>query len=188
MATRHLWGHDGGVIDRTVPPKFYADDVQSPDEVGLKVVGLVRSPHHERHGTPRQAVLPANPELRATERVYVDLFDSIFSPRALEGLEGFEYVWILSWLHLNHGWRNRVQAPGEARPIGLLATRAPHRPNPVGLSAARLLGVEGMTLVLERCDLLNGTPILDVKPYVPYADAFPHARAGWVELRGGAPV
>jgi len=153
----------------------------------MRPIGVVDSPHRERHGTPRQAILPASPELRQSEVVHVVLFDSVFTEDALIELQDFEYVWVLSWLHLNQGFRNLVQVPGREDKVGLLATRAPHRPNPIGLSAARLLRIEGLTLVLERCDLLHGTPVLDIKPYVPYADAFPEARAGWVSRRGGAP-
>ena len=71
---------------------------------------------------------------------------------------------------------------------GVLATRSPHRPNAIGLSAVELLSVEGRRLHLRGVDLLDGTPILDIKPYVPYADAFPDSSAGWIEgvdaLRG----
>ncbi len=64
---------------------------------------------------------------------------------------------------------------------GVLATRSPHRPNPIGLSVVRLLGVDGLVLRVGDIDMIDGTPVLDVKPYVPYADAFPTARAGWLE-------
>jgi len=64
---------------------------------------------------------------------------------------------------------------------GLLATRAPHRPNPIGLSAVRLLSIEKNRLYLDACDLIDGTPILDIKPYIPYADAFPDSMAGWID-------
>ena len=64
---------------------------------------------------------------------------------------------------------------------GVLATRAPHRPNPVGITAARLVEVRGRTITIAEHDLLDGTPVLDVKPYVPYCDAHPGARAGWVD-------
>jgi tRNA-Thr(GGU) m(6)t(6)A37 methyltransferase TsaA len=114
----------------------------------------------------------------------------VLGPAAVRGLDGFEMVWVLAWMHLNHGWSEEVVPPGEdpKRPKGLLATRAPHRPNPIALSALRLLEVEvrveGVRLHVERCDLLDGTPILDIKPYVPYADAFAGVRAGWLDDRG----
>jgi tRNA-Thr(GGU) m(6)t(6)A37 methyltransferase TsaA len=75
-----------------------------------------------------------------------------------------------------------VQPPrGPKGKRGVLATRSPHRPNAIGLSAVELVAVEGRTLHLRGVDLLDGTPVLDVKPYVPYADAFPGARAGWID-------
>jgi tRNA (adenine37-N6)-methyltransferase len=174
---------------RPIPPKHYAEDAEFPTRIELRPIGVVRSPHKERHGTPRQAVLPADPALRPDERAVLELFPEVLTLQAVEDLDGFDYVWVLAWMHLNHGWRNTVAVPGgdPRAPRGLLATRAPHRPNPIALSAVRLLAVDGLRLQVERCDLLDGTPILDIKPYVPYVDAFPEARAGWIDRRGEVP-
>ncbi len=182
---------------RPIPPKFYADDAEFPSAVELRPIGVVRSPHKERHGTPRQAVLSADPALRPDERTVLQLFPEVLSPHALEDLDGFEMLWVIAWMHLNHGYRNKVAVPGERggsepaskKTRGLLSTRAPHRPNPISLSAVRLLSVhpKALTIHIERSDLLDGTPILDIKPYVPYADAFAEARAGWVDQRGPIP-
>ncbi len=170
-----------------IPPKFYAEDAETPTRVELTPIGVVRSPHKERHGTPRQATLPSLPQLRPDERATLQLFDTVLSRDAVADLEEFEYIWVVTWLHLNHGWRNKVRPPGEDKKRGLLSTRAPHRPNPIGLSAVRLVAVNGLEIVVERIDALDGTPILDIKPYVPYADAFPDARAGWVSARPETP-
>jgi tRNA-Thr(GGU) m(6)t(6)A37 methyltransferase TsaA len=132
-------------------------------------------------------VLAADPKLRVSETSVIELFDDVFGEGATADLAAFEYVWVLSWLHLNHGFRDQVTPPGQDKARGLLSTRAPHRPNPIGLSAVRLLSVDGLRLQVERIDLLDGTPVLDVKPYVPYADAFPDARAGWVDDRDDPP-
>lgn len=170
---------------RPIPPKHYTEDAEVPSRIELQPIGVVRSPHEERHGTPRQAVLPADPALRPDERAVLELDPHVLTPHAVEDLDGFEYIWVIAWMHLNHGWRNKVSVPGEGKKTrGLLSTRAPHRPNPISLSAVRLLSVEGLRLHVERCDLLDGTPILDIKPYVPYADAFAQARAGWIDARG----
>lgn len=105
--------------------------------------------------------------------------------QALRDLDGFERIWVLFIFDRNgESWRPTtrppVAAPGRDR-VGLFASRSPYRPNPIGLSCVRLLSVSGRTLSVAEADLLDGTPILDVKPYIPAADAFPDARAGWVD-------
>jgi tRNA-Thr(GGU) m(6)t(6)A37 methyltransferase TsaA len=100
---------------------------------------------------------------------------------ALKDLNTFDYIWLITWLHLNKNWNPTVQLPrGPRIRHGTLATRAPHRPNPIGLSATRLLKVEGLWLDIEGIDLLDQTPVLDIKPYVAYCDAFPQARCGYI--------
>ncbi len=102
---------------------------------------------------------------------------------ALEGIEGFERLWLIFAFHLNldKPWKAKVRPPfsPDDKKFGLFATRSPYRPNPIGMSAVTLLAVEKDTLVVGGCDLLDGTPILDIKPYIPQADAFPTSRAGW---------
>lgn len=168
-------------MSRVPPPRAYAETAPFPDSVELRPIGIVRSPHVERHGTPRQAAIPADPSLRPKEEARVELLDAM-PPEALRDLDGFDYVWVIGWLHLNDGWRPTVVPPrGPRVERSLFATRAPHRPNPLSLSAARIVRVEERALILERLDLLDGTPVLDLKPYVPRVDAFPDARAGWVD-------
>ena len=102
--------------------------------------------------------------------------------QALQDLAGMERVWLLWWFHRNESWRPLVLPPrGPARRRGVFATRSPHRPNPLGLTAVPLLGVDGRRLLLGPCDLVDGTPIFDLKPYVAAYDAFPTARAGWID-------
>lgn len=164
------------------PPRDYARRLPPPSEIALSPIGVVRSPHLERHGTPRQAHLHAHPDHRDVEQSTIELFDHVHPTRSLRDLDGFDYVWVLALLHLNEGWNPTVIPPrGERRRRGLFATRAPHRPCPIGLSAARLVEVTERAIVVERIDLLDGTPVLDLKPYLPSADAFPDARAGWVD-------
>ena len=101
---------------------------------------------------------------------------------SLQDLAGFSRIWILAWMHLNQGWKPRVVPPrGPRQPRGVFATRAPHRPNPISLSVAEVVRVEPPIVYVAAVDLLDGTPVLDVKPYLPFADAFADARAGWVE-------
>lgn len=107
---------------------------------------------------------------------------------ALRDLDGFERIWVIFQFHENEGWRPTTRPPvppkGKDR-VGTFASRSPYRPNPIGLSCVRLLKIDGLTLYVDEADLLNGTPVLDIKPYIPMADAFPEAKAGWVEEQEG---
>ena len=102
--------------------------------------------------------------------------------QALQDLAGFSRVWLLWWFHRNTTWRPLVLPPrGPAQRRGLFATRSPHRPNPLGLTPVQLLGIEGRRLLLGPCDLVDGTPVFDIKPYIAAYDAFPDAGGGWTE-------
>jgi tRNA-Thr(GGU) m(6)t(6)A37 methyltransferase TsaA len=107
---------------------------------------------------------------------------------ALRDLDGFERIWVIFQFHENEGWRPTTRPPvppkGKDR-VGTFASRSPYRPNPIGLSCVRLLKIDGLMLYVDEADLLNGTPVLDIKPYIPMADAFPEAHAGWVEEQVG---
>lgn len=104
--------------------------------------------------------------------------------QALRDLEGFERLWLLFHFHHNKGWRPTTRPPVppiDHERVGIFASRSPYRPNPIGLSCVRLVRIEGLVLFVDEADLLDGSPIVDIKPYVPAADAFPEAKAGWVE-------
>lgn len=144
----------------------------------LRPIGVARTPHRDRFLTPRQP--RGEGESSAPSRVVLDA--SLNLPAALRDLDGFERVWVLSWFHGVDGWKPLVLPPRGARvKRGVFATRSPHRPNPLGLSLVRLLEVRGRTLVVSDLDLLDGTPVLDVKPYLPSHEAFPEARGGWLD-------
>jgi tRNA (adenine37-N6)-methyltransferase len=142
-------------------------------------IGVVRSPYRERLAAPRQPVPGA--DASAT----IELFPRSGYEDALEGLERWHYVWVLFVFHRNveqgRGWKAKVMPPRSARKRGVFSTRSPHRPNPIGLSAVRIDRVEGRAVHVREIDLLDGTPVLDLKPYVPYTDAHPGARSGWLE-------
>lgn len=164
------------------PPKDYIHAVPFPEQVEMKPIGVIRSPYTERHGTPRQSVLRHSPDEYSPAEATIELFQDVVPSIALKDMEGFSRIWVLAWLHLNKHWNPTVTPPrGPKIKRGTLATRAPHRPNPIGLSAPELIRVEGNTLVVRGIDLLDGTPILDIKPYVTYCDAFPQARSGYVD-------
>ena len=151
-----------------------------------KVIAHIESDFKTKFGVPRQSGLV--PEL--TARV---VFEPEYrNPDALRGIEGFDRLWLI-WQFSESvldEWRPTVRPPrlgGNAR-MGVFATRSPFRPNPLGLSCVELDGVEwdasdGPALRVRGADLMDGTPIYDVKPYAPYADAFPDARGGFASAR-----
>lgn len=147
----------------------------SARELVCTPIGLVRSPFKEKADAPRQGVL--NPDVGAT--IELDPEFPQFKD-ALEDLSGFERIWVLFWFDQAVGWKPKVQPPRSEEKRGLFATRSPHRPNPIGMTAVRLEKIEGLVLHIRDHDLVDGTPVLDLKPYIAYADAFPDAGAGWL--------
>jgi tRNA-Thr(GGU) m(6)t(6)A37 methyltransferase TsaA len=140
----------------------------------LEPIGVIRSAYVEKREAPRQGVAGGAP-------ARLELVPGRGFEHALEGLEGFSRVWLLAWFDRAEPGPNKVLPPRSPVRRGVFATRSPHRPNPIGLTAAKLLRIDGLALELDEVDLLDGTPILDVKPYVPYADAFPDESSGWLE-------
>lgn len=149
----------------------------------LRPIGLIHSPFKEKFGVPRQ------PGIATAAKAELQLLPPYDREEALEGLEGFSHLWILFYFHVTaeRGWRPTVRPPrlgGNAR-VGVFASRSTHRPNPIGLSAVRLEGwgrENGRLLLrLRGADLVDGTPVLDIKPYLPYADSIPQARGGFAE-------
>ena len=145
--------------------------------VSCEIIGVVRSPFVDKRDAPRQASVAR--EVEGT----VELSETAELGHALEDLGSWSHLWLVTWFHEAGGFRPKVQPPrGDGRRVGVLATRSPHRPNPIGLSAVQLLSVEGFRLRVRGLDLIDGTPVLDVKPYVAYADAIPEASAGWLAV------
>jgi tRNA-Thr(GGU) m(6)t(6)A37 methyltransferase TsaA len=106
---------------------------------------------------------------------------------ALEDLARWELIWVLFWFHQSKGWRPKVLPPRSTTGRkGVFATRSPHRPNAIGMSVVRLERVDGLTLHIRDADMLDGTPVLDLKPYIAYTDAHPNAGNGWLEDQGPA--
>lgn len=137
---------------------------------------------YARTGLATKVDAPRQPRAAADKAGRIELLPGRNYEHALEDLEGWEYLWVIFWFHLNESWRPKVLPPrSTSGRKGVFSTRSPHRPNPLGLSAVRLERIEGLTLYLLDIDLVDGTPVLDIKPYVPYTDAHPEARSGWLE-------
>jgi tRNA (adenine37-N6)-methyltransferase len=146
------------------------------NEIVLRPIGVIHTPHGEQAGTPIQ------PAYAQGVRGTVTLLDEYAD--ALADLSGFERIWLLYQFDRAGAWKPRVVPYRDVVERGLFATRAPTRPNPIGMSVVRLLSVESNVLEVEGVDMLDGTPLLDLKPYVPEFDAHPESRAGWLD--GGA--
>ena len=150
----------------------------------IEPIAVIRTDLKEKFGVPRQS--GRVPELEGT----VVILPAYRNPDALRGIEGFAHVWLIFDFSLAHrdAWSPTVRPPrlgGNTR-IGVFASRSPFRPNPIGLSCVRLERVEttaqdGTVLRVRGADLLDGTPILDVKPYLPYADCIPDAAGGYTQ-------
>ena len=150
------------------------------EELSFHIIARIHSDFPTKFGIPRQSGLVRELKSRIVfEPEYRD-------ENALRGIEQFTHLWLIWNFSESKGWSPTVRPPrlgGNTR-LGVFATRSPFRPNPIGLSVVRLEGVErdprlGPVLVVSGADLLDGTPILDVKPYIPYADSHPEASEGF---------
>ena len=142
----------------------------------FKPIGFLKSCYPDKFGVPRQSGL--------VKKAYSELkIISEFQPEiSLQGLQGYSHLWLQFVFHLNSSSRfhAKVHPPrlgGET--MGLFATRSPHRPNPIGLSLVEIVEIKHDTLILAGADLVDGTPILDIKPYLPHIENQPAARGGW---------
>lgn len=146
------------------------------DSLTLKPIGFIRTGKQVKFQARHQ------PTDGDAECNVLELLPGVNFEQALQDVAGFDRVWLLWWFHRNETWRPLVLPPrGPSQRRGVFATRSPHRPNPLGMTPVRLLGVEGRRLLLGACDLVEGTPVFDVKPYVPAYDSFPEAKAGWID-------
>jgi len=136
-------------------------------------IGTIHSCYGEKFGIPRQ------PGLVKSATATLELAPPYDTPDALRGLDAFSHLWVIFIFHQSTRtqWKPTVRPPrlGGNERIGVFASRSPFRPNPIGLSVVELLGIEGTTLKLGGGDFLDSTPVLDLKPYIPYADHIPGA-------------
>jgi tRNA-Thr(GGU) m(6)t(6)A37 methyltransferase TsaA len=144
-------------------------------QVEYRPIGIIHSPFKEIENMPIQ------PTGAVGVKGQVEIFDRYTA--GLKDLDGFSHVILIYHFHRSRGFRLQVTPFLDRTEHGLFATRAPKRPNAIGLSIVRLLSVTGGRLELADVDILNGTPVLDIKPYVPQFDAHSGARIGWMEGR-----
>ncbi|NOY12432.1 MAG: tRNA (N6-threonylcarbamoyladenosine(37)-N6)-methyltransferase TrmO [Deltaproteobacteria bacterium] len=153
----------------------------------VEPIATIRTPYKEKFATPRQ------PGLVPIVKARVELYPKFSAPETVRDLSDFSHIWLIFLFHQNYGkgWQPTVRPPrlGGNQRVGVFACRSPFRPNPIGLSAVKLLSVDcsGKRVVLEvqGADLIDGTPILDIKPYLPYSDCINDAVGGFA---GRAPV
>lgn len=147
----------------------------------IEPIGVIHSPYKEKFAVPRQ------PGLVPSARATLVLCGDANTPESIRGIEQFSHLWLLFLFdqNLSAGWRPTVRPPrlGGNDRIGVFASRATFRPNGIGMSAIRLIGVrheKGQVLLdLAGVDLVDGTPVIDIKPYIPYSDSVPDASGGF---------
>ena len=148
-------------------------------EISLRPVATLRTPFAEKFGVPRQSGLVPEAEGR------VEFLPEFSAPEFTRGLEAFSHVWLVTGFHENPPWTGSavVRPPrlGGNERVGVFASRAPNRPNGLGLSLVRLLAIEPGTLRVGGVDAVDGTPVYDVKPYLPWCEAQPLASADWAQ-------
>jgi len=140
------------------------------NEIHFRPIGIIHSPFHEKTQTPIQPP-------RSTADGWVEVFSEY--AEGLDDLDGFSHIFLLYQFDRSQGYALRVQPFLDDQPHGLFSTRHPCRPNPLGLSIVRLVSRQANLLQIAGVDVLDGTPLLDIKPYVPEFDAHPQARSGW---------
>jgi len=141
--------------------------------IELRPIGTIHTPFEQREGMPIQ---PAGAtDVMGTIKVFEEFREG------LQDLAGFSHIILLYHFHLSEGFNLHPVPFMDSVPRGLFATRAPKRPNPIGLSVVQLEAVESGVLHVRNVDILNGTPLLDIKPYVPDFDGPTHVRTGWLE-------
>jgi len=177
--------------------RSYSDQFkESPafDSISYTPIAIAQSPFKERHGAPRQPTTEGKRgQHSGSIRLLPDRLGGVEKALAcIDDIDNFSHIIVLSHLHLNTGYNERVTPPrlrhlqgkhGKRKKKGVLATRAPHRPNHIGLSVLKLDSVDrdNLQLNVRSTDLIDGTPILDIKPYIKQYDSFPTALSGWMD-------
>ncbi|MCR9141255.1 MAG: tRNA (N6-threonylcarbamoyladenosine(37)-N6)-methyltransferase TrmO [bacterium] len=144
-------------------------------EMSLEAIGVFSCSRTYPYEAPRQGNVAEQDEVGVLRLRPGQNFE-----QALRDLERFERLWLIYGFHRNAGWKPIVRPPRAGAPkVGVFASRSPYRPNGLGLSCVELVSIAGLELKIRNFDLLDGTPVYDIKPYLPYADSFADAAAGW---------
>jgi tRNA-Thr(GGU) m(6)t(6)A37 methyltransferase TsaA len=146
-------------------------------KIEYKPIGIIRSPFKDIKGMPIQP--PGAKGVRGKVEIEPEYVGG------LKDIEGFSHIILIYHFHLSKGFSLEVKPFMDDKLHGVFATRAPRRPNSIGLSVVRLVGMEGTTLHIEDVDIVDGTPLLDIKPFVPKFDAVKMGRIGWLSKRSG---
>ena len=147
------------------------------DDLTLKPIGVIHTPFKEPAGMPIQ---PAGADgVKGTVEIFPEFSDG------LKNIEGFSHIILIFHFNRSEGFKLQVSPFLEDEVHGVFAVRAPKRPNPIGISIVKLIKRENNILHIDNPDMLDGTPLLDIKPYIPDFDAYPDAVAGWQEKHRG---
>ncbi len=146
------------------------------DQIIFTPIGIIHTPFTEPEGIPVQAEGGKN--IKGNVEVYKQY------AAGLKDLNGFSHIMLLYHFHLSEGYSLQVKPFLDEEPRGLFATRAPRRPNQIGISVVRLIGIKCNELIIEDVDMVDGTPLLDIKPYVPAFDHRDNMKSGWLEGKG----
>lgn len=141
----------------------------------FKVIGFFHGNTTSKHRAPRQ------PDATLGIDGTIELMKGQDFEQALQDLETFSHIWLIYGFHSAKGWKPMVLPPRGDKKRGVFATRSPYRPNPIGISVVKLAKISGLKIHVQGTDLLDGTPIYDIKPYIPYADSISDANAGWID-------
>jgi tRNA (adenine37-N6)-methyltransferase len=167
--TARCFAKDRCIIKKSRRPR---PNAKKMNKIEFQPIGIIHSPFKEQKGTPIQ------PKRDKGTKGFIDIFPEY--KEGLDDLDGFSHIILLYHLHLSKDYSLKVVPYLDTVERGLFATRAPRRPNPIGLSVVRLDKIEGTTIHISNLDIIDGTPLLDIKPYVPHFDDPYDIRIGWL--------
>jgi len=148
------------------------------DSFNVRSLGVITTPFTQKLGIPRQ------PGLAPSAYGVIKLHKDFAREDTLRELKSFSHLWLMFWCHQSDSWRETIRPPrlGGKEKVGFIATRSPHRPNPIGLSVVKLESVDkDFNIHVSGVDILDQSPIIDIKPYIPMWDSLPEANSGWIE-------